>query len=354
MNVLHIAVHMGDGAGKAISGLAIMGSRSGEHVHRILLLDAPVKLNHIERCKNSGIEILERGRTRESIVAADVVILSWWSGAVMDSFLAEFPEIPCRVLLWSHKNGYYDPPFPEGFVETFDALLATSPFTLENKDWCQKTHALVYGFGDFTPKNFPVKTDYRLNSDRFTIGYVGMPGYKRLPPDCMDYFAEVIRLIPDVQFIMAGETSDEFRNDVAERGFEKYFDLLGWVGGVPALLPTFDVFGYLMRSDTSATTENSVIEAMATGVPCVVQKKPIGKYLLEEAISGFLVGNPEEYGKVMMKLYIDSDLRKRTGVAGREHAIRNYRADENLKRFNDACRRAAAIPKYVHRFGGLT
>ena len=353
MNILHITVHMGDGAGKAIGGLAILGSCSGEHTHRILLLDTPVKMNHIERCKDNGIEIIERDKTNAAIVAADVVVLSWWDGAVMDSFLAEFPEIPCRLLLWSHKNGYYDPPFPEGFVETFDALLATSPFTLENQNWQKKPHALVYGFGDFRPENVPVKPDYRLNGNRFTIGYVGMPGYKRLPPDCLDYFAEVIKLIPNVQFIMAGETSDEFRRDIANCGFEQYFDLLGWVSDIPALLSTFDVFGYLMRPDTSATTENSVVEAMAAAVPCVVSKPPIGKYLLEDAVSGFLIDNPEEYGRTMMKLYANSELRMRIGKAGREYAIHNYRVDENLERFNCACQRVSVIPEYVHKIAGV-
>lgn len=350
MNILHVVAHMGDGAGKAISGLAIMGNRSGEHTHRVLLLDRPVKLNHIKRCCNNGVEILSRSALNEAIALADVVVINWWGGAVMESFLANFPSIPCRMLLWSHKNGYFDPPFPNGFVKTFDGLLATSLYTLENPEWSENA-TLVYGFGDFSSE-CPIKTDYQTNRETFTIGYVGMPGYKRLPPDCMDYFAEVIRRIPNVRFVMAGETSDEFRRELAERGFERHFDLLGWVNDIASLLPTFDVFGYLIRPDSSATTENSLIEAMATALPCVVSRQPIGKYLLEDTVSGILVDSPAEYGQAMSMLYANEQLRKCIGEAGRKYAIFNYRVDENLKRFNDACKRAVVTPKYVHSFEG--
>ena len=349
MNILHIATHLGDGAGKAIGGLAILGSHFGEHTHRILLLDKPVKLNHIERCQSNGIKILERTMIEEAISAADVVVLSWWGGAVMDSFLADFPEIPCRVLLWSHKNGYFDPPFPVGFADSFDGFLATTPFTLENPDWC-KNSTLVYGFGDFIPEEMSVKTNYNLNGDSFIVGYVGMPGYKRLPLDSMNYFSEVIRLIPNVRFMMAGETSDEFRYDIERCGFEKHFDLLGWCSDIPSLLFKFDVFGYLMRPDTSATTENSVIEAMAAALPCVISKRPIGKYLIDDTFSGILVDSPTEYGRVMAKLYADDNLRRNIGKAGREYTMRNYQTSDNMKRFNDICENTVLVTKYIHRF----
>ncbi len=350
MNILHITAHMGDGAGKAIGGLAISGSRAGEHTHRILLLDMPQKQNHIERCRNSGVEILGRDSLPGALTDADIVVISWWGGAAMESFLAEFPEIPCRTLLWSHKNGYFDPPFPRGFVQRFDGLLATSPYTLENPDW-NEDGSLVYGFGDFSP-NVPVKTDYRVKVGCFTVGYVGMPSYKRLPSNCMDYFAAVIRAIPNVRFVMAGESSEDFRRDIEQRGLSQHFDLLGWVADIPNLLPTFDVFGYLIRPDSSATTENSVIEAMAAALPCIVSKWPIGKYLLDDGMSGLLEDGPEEYAAAISRLYADVQLRRQIGMAAREYVIASYHADENLKRFNTACEKAALKLKTIHSFEG--
>ena len=329
---------MGDGAGKAIGGLARLGNSQGRYTHRILLLDRPVKLNHIECCRQSGIEILGRSDLNQAISQADVVIISWWGGRVMDEFLAGFQKTPCRVLLWSHVNGYFPPKFPDGFVKQFDGLLATSRFTLQNPDWNNNSE-LVYGFGDFSPANIVVKSDYTIKDDLFKIGYVGMPGYKRFPPNAMDYFAEVIKLILGVKFIMAGEVSDEFRTDIKNYGFEQYFEFLGWVDNVNDLLLSFDVFGYLMKQDTTATTENSVIEAMAVALPCVVSKRPIGKYLLDDNISGILIDNPSEYANVMYRIYRDIVLRESLGRKALEYVVDKYNAYDNLARFNSACER---------------
>ena len=53
MKVLHITAHMGGGAGKAIAGLAINCNKIVGEEHRILLLEAPQKLNHVEECKQN-------------------------------------------------------------------------------------------------------------------------------------------------------------------------------------------------------------------------------------------------------------------------------------------------------------
>ena len=55
MNILHIAAHLGDGAGKAIGGMAILVTVAGNK-NRIMLLQEPKKKNHVERCLAAGIE----------------------------------------------------------------------------------------------------------------------------------------------------------------------------------------------------------------------------------------------------------------------------------------------------------
>ncbi|ACL22184.1 glycosyl transferase group 1 [Desulfitobacterium hafniense DCB-2] len=349
MNIVHIASHMGNGAGKAIGGMAILGKMSGENTHRIVLLDTPQKLNHIVRCRNAGVEVVEYDKIQMVIADADVVVLNWWGGKLMDSFLEEFPDVPCRVVLWSHKNGYFDPPLPDLLINECDYLLATSPLTLENPNWCRNA-SLVYGCGDFQPELVLPKNDYALIQDRFTIGYVGSPSYKKLPPDYLDYCNSVIRQIPNCHFILAGETTTELQSDILRCGMERYFTLAGWVSNVDALLRTFDVFGYLLHPHTFATTENAVLEAMAAAVPTVISRDPLGMYLLEDRVSGFLVGSPEEYGSIMRELYESETLRKLMGQAGRIRTIQTYRPSENFERFNIACSLVAQMEKRVHSF----
>lgn len=350
MNILHLAAHMGDGAGKAIGGLAVLGNKSGKDIHRVLLLDEPRKTNHIDRCCAVGVEVLPRDAAEFAINEADVIVLSWWGSSSMDTFLREFPNIPCRVMLWTHKNGFYDPPLSDALVRSCDKLLVTSPLTLENPAWSDGT--LVYGFGDFAPEKIPPKTDYSLNSDSFVIGYVGMPSYKRFPQNALDYMSKTISLIPDTVFVLAGEYSDEFKSDITLAGLADKVQLLGWTNDVLALLRTFDVFGYLLRSDSSATTENSVLEAMAAGLPVVMARKPVGKYLVRDGV-GFLADSPEEYAKNMLRIYESEDLRRTVGQAARKHIFTSCNASENLNYFQEACLKVIAKQKNIHKFGGF-
>ena len=105
MRILHIAAHMGAGAGKAISGMAISDRESK---HRIILLDKPEKSDHIIRCRQRGIEVLictEKEQIKREVSEADVVVVNWWHHPLTYKALAEISDIPARIVLWSHVNG---------------------------------------------------------------------------------------------------------------------------------------------------------------------------------------------------------------------------------------------------------
>jgi len=164
--------------------------------------------------------------------------------------------------------------------------------------------------------------------------------------------SKTISLIPDAIFVLAGEYSDEFKSDITLAGLADKVQLLGWTNDVLGLLRTFDVFGYLLRSDSSATTENSVLEAMAAGLPVVMTRKPVGKYLIRDG-AGFLADSPEEYAKNLLRLYKNEGLRRTVGQAARKHILANCNALENLNRFHEACLKVVAQQKYIHKFGGF-
>lgn len=342
MKILHIAAHLGDGAGKAIGGMTRLDTAAGNE-NKILLLQEPQKMNHVEKCRAAGIEVLPACAADVAIAWAEVVILNWWGSPVMDAFLHQFPQIPCRVLLWAHKNGFYDPPLPDALVNACDGLLVTSPLTLTK--WPEAT--LVYGFGDFDLEQITPKTDYSLHNGEFVIGYVGTPSYKKLPPDTVDYFRAVLEVIPNARFVLAGESSEEFRGDVERAGLSEHVDILGWTEDVYGLLRSFDVFGYLLRSDTFATTENAVLEAMAAGLPVVMSREPVGKFVADYA--GDLIDSPTEYAAAMKGLHDSDALRRKAGQMGKSRAASVYNSTENAQRFFEICAKTKTLQPRIWR-----
>jgi glycosyltransferase involved in cell wall biosynthesis len=329
-NILHIAAHLGDGAGKAISGLAI-ADRANDHT--VFLLDAPRKLNHVENCRANGVRVIINGDIGTVIGEADVVIINWWGHPLTDEFIANFPQKESRVALWMHKNGFHDPPLPDEYLKIADTVMVTSPYSLES-EWFKEA-VLVYGFGDFNPQDLPCKADYSAVSDRFAIGYVGSPTYKKLPDDFLDYCWAVKDAIPDVRFVLVGETDSVIQRDIAQSGLADCFDIRGWVTDVGELLLSFDVFGYLLKPDTFATTENAILEAMAAGLPVVTSQQPLGKYFVEHEKTGYLVSLPREYADVMLRLYSDTRLRERIGKAGRARCAEKYSVERNIAAFDE-------------------
>jgi glycosyltransferase involved in cell wall biosynthesis len=330
MNILHISAHLGDGAGKAISGLAIADK---ENRHSIFLLDEPRKFNHIDNCRANDVRVVVNGDIAAEITNADVIILSWWSNPLTDKFIADFPQILCRVVLWMHKNGIYDPPIPCAYLDIADAVMVTTPFSRSQERL--NDAALVYGFGNFDPQSFLCKANYALTSDKFIIGYVGSPAYKKLPRNFIDYCRAAIEVIQTVKFILVGETDIEIQRDIVESGLADYFDVRGWCANAEEMLLGFDVFGYLLRPDTFATTENALLEAFAAGLPVVMSQEPLGKYFIENGKTGFLADSPAQYAEIMSLLFTNANLRERIGRAGREHCIAKFNAANNIARFNE-------------------
>jgi glycosyltransferase involved in cell wall biosynthesis len=361
MRILHMAAHLGGGAGKAIAGMALSAGKSSGHEHRILLLQKPEKVNYVEKCRRQGIPVLvaDEGREWEDWARrADVVVVSWWHHPVMAEFLANFPDIPCRMALWSHLNGCHYPFLPYGFVTAMDCLLATSAYTWDNPYWTESQKerarangALVYGTGDFDPEESAHKTAYDQISGRFTIGYAGTLGYAKLHPEFLDWCAEAAGRLPSCRFVMLGDPDEPLLRDVRARGMEDLFEFPGYVPEVNKALSGFDVFGYLISPVTYATTENAVLEAMACGLPVVMPELGVGTYLMEDGVSGLLAKDAKHYGALMYQLYREPAFRARVGMSGRDSVIRNYRRGENARAFDRVCERLTDKPKRIHAFG---
>lgn len=358
MKILHIAAHLGGGAGKAISGIAIQSQWDFGDEHRILLLQVPEKESHVQACRENHIPVALWSGDRTWLQWADVLVISWWNHPTMARFLREFPSSAPATVLWSHINGCYYPFLSAQLAEAFRGVLFTSPYALNNRIWTEEERQkiygraeIVYGMGQFDAARIAAKT-CSPSAGEFVAGYVGTLNYGKLHPEFVSFCEAAVAQTPNIRFVMAGDRDASLERDIQAAGLWDRFAFPGFVSDVPALMRTFDVFGYLLNPEHYGTTENVLLEAMACGLPCVVLRQNVEQFIVPPG-EAFTVSSPAEYGRRLAFLYRYPKERKRLGQESRNHVLAQYSAEENAARFHAACARAAAEPQGRHDFSFL-
>lgn len=355
MNILHVTAHLGGGAGKAISGIALQGQRQFEDTHHILMLQAPEKSGYVQACRDGGVETAVWSGDKSWLNWADIIVISWWNHPTMARFLYELPPLSTPMILWSHVNGCHYPYLPFQLAEQFDEVLFTSPFSLENPAWTETERRqirervqIVYGIGQFSAEQFVLKEDYANGKD-FVIGYAGTLNYGKLHPEFAAYCQAACEAIPSARFVMAGDRDPNLERDIQSAGLADRFSFPGFVSDVPALMRSFDVFSYLLTPTHYGTTENVLLEAMACGVPVVVRRQNVEQYIIPED-AGCLVEDARQYGEVLSQLCRDPARRERLGRQGRAYVQATYRTEKNTDTFHSACQSAVCRANGRHDF----
>lgn len=138
-----------------------------------------------------------------------------------------------------------------------------------------------------------------------------------------------------------GPCREALEAEVARRGLGGSVWLLGHVSEVEALLPGFDVF---VLSSRSEGLPNSVLEAMASGVPVVSTRVGGVEELVVEDVTGVLVeaGSAPALASALERLARDADARCDMGRAGRERAAREFALPVAVSRYEALYTRVAA------------
>lgn len=356
MRILHITAHMGAGAGKAISGLALSDEINK---HKIILLDRPEKVDHLTRCEQLGIEVIicpSSSQMIKEVSEADVVIVNWWHHPLIYKALSELSGIPARVVLWSHVNGLNYPKLKPEFAKHFDACMFTSKASFHNPDWSDeekecihKKSELVYGMGDFNPKAFKAKQNYGLKQE-IKAGYVGSLDYAKLHPDFTKWLKETVKRNPQVRFMVAGDLTQALSDDMDKIDISANVEYLGFRTDIAELLCQWDIFIYPLNPVNFATTENALLEAMAAGLPIVVSDGIVERSIIDDGETGFLVSDEYSFAERVNELLENEELRTNMGQKARKTVIETYDSKWNLSRFLAVMNTAMNNPKKMHDF----
>jgi len=162
---------------------------------------------------------------------------------------------------------------------------------------------------------------------RVVIGSVTRMQEVKDPLTLVQAFARLINddLAPGTRLVMVGDGPllDRVRNEIRDRGVERYVWLAGNREDMPELYRTFDVFALSSRVEGIS---NTVLEAMASGLPVVASRVGGNPELVEDGATGALVpaGSPDALADALARYANDVDLAREHGRAGRRRVEESF------------------------------
>jgi glycosyltransferase involved in cell wall biosynthesis len=178
-----------------------------------------------------------------------------------------------------------------------------------------------------------ILAELRLPPDARLIGVIGRLWPQKRVKDLI-WAADLIRVLHDnMRLLVIG---DGPQRESLERFARLASDLdhirfLGHRDDVWCILPHLDV---LWQGSGYEGQSNTVMEAMAAGVPVVASNIPGHNELVLEGETGFLVPIAARAARVRVtdRIFQDADLRRRLGEAGRRRMIERFGVERMIER----------------------
>ncbi|WP_271629573.1 glycosyltransferase family 4 protein [Caldicellulosiruptor sp. DIB 104C] len=354
LKICHVTPHMGGGVGRVISGLVNLTDYKIQH--KIIVLEQPQKWNFINSAIEAGAKISifpDSSEIGNLLSESDIVVIHWWHHPKTSKFLYNLPEIPLRIIIWTHINNLTVPALNPNFLLEATRVIFSTEASYEAKifegiptDILKRKTGVVYGcpgLEDFVN----VK---RKGHEGFNVGYIGLIDFSKLHPDFVE-FCSAIKL-DKAKFILVGDApaKEYIEKRAEEKGLKDKFVFTGYVDDVKPMLSEIDVLGCPLMPYHTCTTENSIIEAMAAGIPPVLLNQLTERYIVKDGETGILVNSIEEYGQAIRYLFDNPDKRKEMGERAREYVLKKYTFRGFVESFFNNCELAMNEPKKFVNF----
>jgi len=180
------------------------------------------------------------------------------------------------------------------------------------------------------------------------IGYVGRIMPEKDLETWLRAAALVAPLYPEAQFVLVGEGRDgvtlgQLQRLATELGIAERLHFPGYRTHLLPVYGSFDIFGLSSRREG---LPNSILEAMAVGLPVVTTDVAGTSELVLDGQTGYVVpqGDVDHLARAMVTLVADQQLRQRMGQVGRERIEREFSFTQRLQRIEELYTRILGLP----------
>lgn len=114
-----------------------------------------------------------------------------------------------------------------------------------------------------------IRNEFNIDTNKLVVGHIGRFNQQKNHKFLVEVFAEVLNKKPNALLMLVGdgEKKSDIKEQIKKLGIEESVIFTGVRSDVPALLSAMDVFVFPSFYEGMP---NTVIEAQATGLPCVI------------------------------------------------------------------------------------
>jgi sugar transferase (PEP-CTERM/EpsH1 system associated) len=175
-----------------------------------------------------------------------------------------------------------------------------------------------------------------LPQDQIVVGTVGRLDPVKDQAGLLRAFKLAREAHPGALLVIVGDgpCRAELSALAAELGLGAWIRFLGERADVPLLLKGMDLF---VLPSIAEGISNTILEAMATGLPVVATRTGGNLELVEDAVTGMLVpvDDPQALAGALAAYLSDPELRALHGRAGRQRAMDEFSLERMVGRYRD-------------------
>lgn len=317
MKVLHVAVHLGGGVGRAHAAMA--PHFPAEVKQTFALLADPIDRRAVDAIEANGggvVTGVTRGEVASLARDADIVQIEYWGHPALEGFFDGWTGMFCRPsVCWCHVSGLFAPFIPAPMM-LLDRFVSTSPITVH-----PEARFINSGFG-FEP----IRERQLLGAPR--VAYLGTVDFKKLHSE---FFTAVDTLGHRVD--IWGHVSRDARETQAAMRRPELARLHGHTLDPRAALAQADILFYPLRRDHYGTAENALVEAMSLGVVPVVLDNPAEANIVKDSYTGLIAGSIEGAIAAVDRLMRSPGLRRKFSGNAMRDVARTRAPETSAKQF---------------------
>ena len=199
------------------------------------------------------------------------------------------------------------------------------------------------------PLRNPLRAALGLTEEQFVVMQVARLDRLKDHPTALHAMAQLVGRCPKATLVLVGDGEERpaIERLIGDLGLRDNVRLLGTRSDVPALLQAADVF---LLSSISEGIPLTIIEAMATGLPCVATRVGGNAEVVAEGQTGLLAESGDAAGLAgrLVELVFSRERAQRLGAAGRSRAEEHFSDRQMHARYDEVYRSALAVHGRLH------